>query len=383
MSKNRPKAYRDEQNPDIYRDPANLGKLEPDRVPPVVQGYFRIPAVWIGEEPETGSKSFNHSSFSAVVVHKKLACGIFAFALRDGTFMFDFTNSKFAPVTVVPGFSYPDAPKPWTIPPENSEQYWLAEKRAILRSRLLNVHQLFLSDAERSVDKTSAAIGYPISPWNMIEGISRHVIHRNREISDRMRELSGRVLNMHYEVERPEMFNRRVLSKACVERSFELVDELALRDDEPLVTILEEAYKISWHNLEGRFGESINSGWTACEQIISKLWLMNLHDHGITGARKKKLLGVDYTVSQKIEFLSMAGVISDEEYSNLEVARKARNKWAHEAKHPKREAIQKVSHVLQALIERQFGFKVSLSSVMYSGTASFPYWTFEKYRARD
>jgi hypothetical protein len=167
------KTFRDEDNAGIYRDVRMKDEVTPDMVPPTAQGYFRIPAVWIGSPPATECE-FDQSSYSEVVLERQLKSGIFAIALRDGTFLFDFTESKIAPLTIIPGVSYPDAPKPWKIIPENTKAYRLAEERAILRSRLLNVHQLFLSDARRLVDKTGAMIGYPVSPWNMIDSISRY-----------------------------------------------------------------------------------------------------------------------------------------------------------------------------------------------------------------
>ncbi|MBL4907146.1 MAG: hypothetical protein JKX94_06810 [Sneathiella sp.] len=374
-----PKTFRDEKNEHIYRDPANKDKLKPDRTPPAVHGYFRIPAVWVGNAPDQEVQCYEDRSYSEVVFEKELSCGIFAYALRDGTFLFDFSKSTIAPMTVIPGFSYPDAPKPWGIIPENAEKYWLAEERAILRSRLLNVHQLLLGNAEREIDRVSATKGYPVSPWNMIEQMGRHPVARNRELSDRTRDLSGRVLNGHYTHERPEMFNRRTLSLACVEQSFELLDEVASRDDETLITVLEEAYKIGWHNLEGRFGECIVSGWTACEQILHRKWVRLLQEKGITGSRKKKLFGVNYTISHVIEFLNMSGELDDELYNNLEVARKARNKWAHEARHPKRDAVFKLVAALEKVLQQEFGISITLIDSYYSGTSSFPYWTFEKY----
>ena len=149
-------------------------------------------------------------------------------------------------------------------------------------------------------------IGFPVAPWKMIEGISRRSIGKNREISEWMRELSGRVLNMHYTVEKPEMFNRHTVSLACVERSFELLDELCSREDPGEIAMLEEAYKTGWHDMEGRFGESLISAWTVCEQIISRKWDELLRSNDITGKRKKKLQGIDYTISQKIEFLNIS-----------------------------------------------------------------------------
>jgi hypothetical protein len=157
------------------------------------------------------------------------------------------------------------------------------------------------------------------------------------------------------------------------------LDEVASREDETLVTILEETYKIGWHNLEGRFGECIVSGWTACEQILHRKWSKFLEKKGIGGERKKKLLGVNYSISHVIDFLSLSGGLEDKLYNDLEVARKARNKWAHEARHPSREEIFKLVSALENLLQQEFNISTKIADSYYSGTPTFPYWIFEKY----
>lgn len=383
MSPKLPKAYRDSQNPSIYRDPQNLWKLEPDRVPPVVQGYFRLPAVWIGEGPATtGRTKYDPAFNSEVKVEEKLRCGIIARALRDGTFLFNFAESLLAPITVIPGFSYPAEPKPWQAYPDAVQAERLAEQRAIFRSRLLNVHQLLLSEAEREVDRQGAMTGFPVTPWTMIDSINFQVEHRNREHQENLRDLSGRVLNMHYEVERPEIFTRRIISIDAARRSFQLLDELVLHEDESLITILEEAYKTGCHERDGRYGESIISGWTVCEQIVAKIWDKYLHSKSVSGERKKKLKGIDYTASIRIEMLNLAGLITPSLFQMLEAARKARNNWVHKMQHPTREDINNVRGAAEDLIKSEFGITTHLFTGGWSGTPSFPYWTYEQAKDR-
>jgi hypothetical protein len=47
-----PKGFRRAEDENLFRQRANDPAIVPDRVSPSVEGYFRIPAVWIGETPE-------------------------------------------------------------------------------------------------------------------------------------------------------------------------------------------------------------------------------------------------------------------------------------------------------------------------------------------
>jgi hypothetical protein len=51
-------------------------QLEPDRVSAVVEGYFRIPAVWIGSAPAEPTIETGISLGRQVVVQATLSCGI-------------------------------------------------------------------------------------------------------------------------------------------------------------------------------------------------------------------------------------------------------------------------------------------------------------------
>lgn len=71
-------------------------------------------------------------------------------------------------------------------------------------------------------------------------------------------------------------------------------------------------------------------GWIWLESQISWLWTNHLDVRGITGERKKRMLGRDYTASIQIDTLEMAGVLPTDEAMMLTLLRQCRNDLVHD-----------------------------------------------------
>lgn len=72
-------------------------------------------------------------------------------------------------------------------------------------------------------------------------------------------------------------------------------------------------------------------GWVALEQVVEHLWtdcFLSKKDYFLSENRKQSLKKLR-NVSQKIEMLRQSEILSDKAYTSLHVARKARNKFAH------------------------------------------------------
>lgn len=122
--------------------------IVPDRVSPAVEGYFRIPAVWIGDAPDPESvRILNPSIHHAVMLRKALRSGVEVLVRRDGTFLFDFSGWSSAPVTVIPGYRAPDPP--YRPPTDHARARDSAETYAVLRAQVMNAHQACLTTSER------------------------------------------------------------------------------------------------------------------------------------------------------------------------------------------------------------------------------------------
>ena len=145
-------------------------QIEPDRVNAVVEGYFRIPAVWIGSAPANPAVETGMTLGRQVAYKATLSCGIDAYAMRNGLFLFDFLRSRIAGVVRVPGYERP-AKLPYTPPKSHALAGAKAEQVSLFRAQMMNVHQACLISSEYVVKRRSAAMGFPITAWSTLHSI--------------------------------------------------------------------------------------------------------------------------------------------------------------------------------------------------------------------
>ena len=108
--------------------------------------------------------------------------------------------------------------------------------------------------------------------------------------------------------------------------------------------------------------------WGACEQLVSILWTSLIKeakatasDNGnVGGERRKKLRGRDYTASIMVEMLENNGKIPHGLYRELEIARKTRNKWAHEMRVPKPSEAHLCVRAARSLLKVTKGIELTL-----------------------
>lgn len=87
----------------------------------------------------------------------------------------------------------------------------------------------------------------------------------------------------------------------------------------------------SFTNLtKGEINQSFILSWTIIEQFINYKWDSLLNSKQISGRRKEKLTGRDYTASVKTEILNLFDIIKENDYIVLNKLRKKRNKFIHE-----------------------------------------------------
>lgn len=72
-----PRGVRLAEEEAIYRSKSAEPSIQLDMISPAVEGYFRIPAIWVGEEPapET-AKALNPSIHHQIVLKRTLKAGI-------------------------------------------------------------------------------------------------------------------------------------------------------------------------------------------------------------------------------------------------------------------------------------------------------------------
>ncbi len=373
---NPPQAYRSPEDEPLFKKPTDDPSIQPDRVSPAVEGYFRIPAVWIGEEPDPESVSILNPEIHHTVVFKMiLNCGIEVRVQRDGTFLFDFSSWPLAPLVTIPGYRIPNPQNPYRMPLETSKAENEAENYAVLRAQVMNVHQACLTTSEKAVKKRSAAMGLPVTSWNTLKALTFDTALSYRDDIEDIRALARNALNNKDQVQRIRPFPRRVLEKEVIEHSFKLLDQILSLEDAPLIQWIEAAYIAACRYTEKRFGETVVLAWSVCEQLLSLAWDTLQDDIKIANRmppkRKKKLEGRDYTASVIIELLEMNNRLDHDLYKLLEDVRKSRNDWAHRMRVPEKNDAIKAVRAVEGLFWNVKKIRLSLS---FGGRGGVPQW---------
>ena len=334
-----PKGTRNPEDESLFKQPTDDPTIQPDRVTPAVEGYFRIPAVWIGEKPDDASVlELNPQVHHAVVVKQDLHSGLKASVQRDGTFLFDFSSWKHAPQIVIPGYRTPGPEVPHRQPNETEDAVSRSERHAVLRAQVMNVHQSCLAAAQLLTRRSSSGMGLPLTAADTLKGLNFDDCLVYRYDAGNARALVRSALNNKGKVARQHPFHRYVLEIEVITLSLELLDQILLSEDTALIQMVEAAYLSACRYAEGRLGESVTLAWGVCEQLLSIAWdtlLNDTRDGGhLPGIRRTKLRGRDYTASVMTEMLELEMRIEYGLYGHLEEARKARNQWAHEMREP-------------------------------------------------
>lgn len=383
-----PVATRRPEDLALFKRPSSDPTIVPDRVSPAVESYFRVPPVWVGSAPDLkGAVGVVPQIHHEVVVTRKLGCGVLACARRDGTFVFDFTDCPLAPVVVIPGYRHPGSGA-YRTPTEYAEAEARAEGISILRAQVMNVHQLCLATAERQVMGRTSGMGFPVTAWSAEKSLHIGLERSYVDDTEDMHALARNVLNNSYGVRRERPLTRAVVEVPVVEGSFLLLDQILSAADVRLVHIVEGAFMAACRQREQRSGEAVVLAWTVCEQLVSEAWKKLVADirtrdpERISKERKEKLVGRDFTASMMVEYLELSGVVDAKLYRMLEVARRARNRWAHDMKTPKDSEVYFAMRAVELLLLKVKGVPIALQSGGRGGVPQWPIWMWETVQAR-
>ena len=358
-----PRGMRHPEDLPLFKQPTDDPTIQPDTVTPAVEGYFRIPAVWIGEKPDDGSVlTLNPQIHHAVVLKRELCSGIEVRVQRDGTFLFDFSTWRHAPKVVIPGYRTQIPQMPHRLPKETEDRVQESEKYAVLRAQLMNVHQSCLATSEQLLKRSSSGMGVPLTPADTLKGLTFGKCISYRDDANAW-SIYRNALNNNDGVTRKRPFSRQVLRIEIVDHSLDLLDQILRKDKTALVQISEAAYLAGCRYAEGRLGEAVTLAWGVCEQLLSTAWETLLNDTKDAGRmaarRRKKLIGRDYTASVITEILELGMHIEHDLYRHLEEARKARNQWAHEMREPDNSQVLHAIRAIEGLFLEIHGIHLS------------------------
>ena len=255
----------------------------------------------------------------------------------------------------------------------------------------MNAHQACLATSESVVKRRSAGMGVPVTAWNTHKAISFDTPPAYNDDTEDSHALAHNVLNNKDQVPCQQPLPRRVLELEVVEHSFELLDHILLCGDSTLIQMVEAAYIATSRWGEKRFGEAVVLAWGVCEQLISSAWSKILEDtksgekepRRMPNDRKNKLSGRDYTASVMVEMLEINGRIDWELYRLLEIARKARNNWAHKMRSPKNSEAIICIRAVETLLWQNRGVHLSLQFGRRGGVPQWPIWMWEQCKAKE
>lgn len=348
-------------------------------VSPTVEGYFRLPAIWIESAPtDIEQAKLDPLVHHVPVVRSILKSGIEAKALRNGMFLFNFRDWVGGPTVLVPGYTYPEPRTPHIAPKEHQEARRRAEEIAIIRAQVLNAHQACLTTAERLVMHRSAGMGFPVTAWSAYKSIRMDTPIHYREDTEDLNSFAQNAMDNFYRHTRRRPLGRRVLERVVVEKSFQLLDTILLHPNPIALPLVASMFQAASRSRDKHFGEAVTLSWTVCEQLVSHAWKHHLAmlqtiagTQRITKDRREKLLGRDFTASIMVESLELAGVIDHDLYRRLEIVRKARNKWAHDMRVPKESEVWVSFDAARDLMSHLLGIRIELQA---GGRGGVPMW---------
>jgi hypothetical protein len=166
--------------------------------------------------------------------------------------------------------------------------------------------------------------------------------------------------------------------------------DMVLANDDALVAA--DLILLAEQSFDGfNYPVALLAAWAVAEKGIATVWERYLAargpaaDSGVVGttvnaARRRVLLGRDYTASIRIETLSLLGEIDDGLYGSLTAARKARNAWIHglapvassDVYEAIRAAVALITRVHQVDLQMGGGGLGDWSGVQYDGPVDLP-----------
>jgi hypothetical protein len=143
----------------------------------------------------------------------------------------------------------------------------------------------------------------------------------------------------------PTLSPYSTISLRTIEESLAALDEVLAHPAQYALLLSDlllracQAYEDQNNNL------SLTISWTIIEKLLRRMWSNYIEANRereirgeqmtfINKARRTKLEGNDYTASVVAEILSLSDVLEPSLYSDIEIIRRARNKWLHGLKPP-------------------------------------------------
>ena len=300
--------------------------------------YFHIPPVWIGEAPTLPELQQRQMTSFGDVCSRRLQAGVSVSALKDGFFVFDFTNWAPGAPVLVPSYTTEEGGVRPVRVTRAEEQ---AKAHLYKCISVMNAHLACLSSSLSTVQGLAIPLRQVVTPatylradnsqprpWFVGLNPSWEPLHAYIEMQAGLLSPSNATV-------------RQVFRQDAVLRSFDLLEHVLTYSETDLLTLVNLLYLGAVSYTEHDFPTALVLAWTVCERLIRILWDRYIsenseitHENGkkvqvVNSKGKDKLKGRDYTASVMTEVLSIARVIDYEMYKRVDQVRSVRNGWLH------------------------------------------------------
>lgn len=369
----------------------NLMKPFSESVTPGCSGYFHVPPVWMVEEPSPAEIERGTAQIlGREVLRTTIAHGIRVRVQRDGVVVFDCRGWKEAGETTIPGYQ-PVAGQPVPRAVTQAEEH--GEAQAMLRAQLINAHQACLNAAHYAMHGRGQELGAMVIPSHAFQLYDFEHPVEVRSDYDPLQRFIATMLDYRNPAVRRELAfkNRSLVEKDTLEHSLQLLNSLLQHSVKDLLTVTDLLFRAGAQFAQSRFAESLVVSWAACERLLNESWRRYLDERKsgpkgepqITGDRKRKLLGRDFSASVISEALELAGVMPLELFELVTAARKLRNDWLHGLKPVVDRDAVTAMRAGQGLFEHVTGIRLHLSLTRTGAAGSAPVDLVRRRQTRD
>lgn len=324
--------------------------------------YYHWPTLWAGAAPTWAThpisleQGIDVSVLGDEVYRSALTVGIPVRVLREGMFIFDFSNWE------------PGRP----LPREAVPDFDAAASVALRRSTLMNAHLACLHTAIKRLQNT-AHLTMVVTPSELISIDSFEESLGGTGSDFRLAALSVSRFASTYNPALPAYFDWRLQARfptvevPTLEESFRLLDVISNHASEDLLDMIDLYTRGCRAYQDHNYSLCLVTMWTIAERLLRTLWKRYVEENRqreidgnmenfITGDRRKTLLKDTrtYTAAVMSEILSLTEQIPFQLYRELTNARSARNHWVHDLEPVSRESAQasvKVAEQMFRLVE--------------------------------
>jgi|GEM_PF-5748189 len=325
-------------------------------LPSSISGYFHWVPIWIDQKVDyTDSKKRKERVLTAELPH-----GITAFVQREGIFAFEFSEKGWG--FIDPSEFLEDVTNPIHI------------EAVLKKTRLLNVHLACLYAALTKLNRM-ALPKMLLTPQELLS---------SRSIEDglTMSPMSSTAAQTHYinsgsfansELAWIHVKRHQIIPIEVVRLSFDIFSEILTNENEYLIDMVELILRGVKYYEDHDYNSSLIMYWAVIEKIINTIWNNFLESQRnrptgtnqkfINRARKEKLTGIDYTISNIIEYLSLLNLVSFSLYRDLNIVRTARNKWIHDLKAVDQETCTTAYFTVTKLFKAMFNLDFQIAPI--------------------